>query len=215
MEVFQRYVNGRFGVNDYIICKNSDISLETETKTKKIAYGIKDENGKFHPENIIAYTKNGVKKAVKGVAEKVKKVQLQVADKIKKTVQVKQSFFAGMNTSKSDKIAQIRENIDLEGLIKMHTVLKHGNYVYLLDTGFKTICECLKQDKVFKIGGEFVDASRVHEAMMSLDCNAFEGVMLAVDKKITNGEAIHNLKSYLITSFYNSATNVNLIRQNC
>jgi hypothetical protein len=221
VEVYQRYESGRFRVNDYVLTQNPEKTLEMQPEIKNvrnIAYGEKDENGKFRPLNIVTYVKDGIKKiakatgkATQAISEKVK----NIPQKIKKTVLPKQSFFVGMNISFKEKCELIRKNVQLDGSLKLYTeVLKNPEKITLVNTAFSTMCECLKQNKDFKICGNSVTANEVQEIFLTMDWETFETAISTVYEKICDGEQIRNLKYYLISTLYNTAKSFELSRLN-
>jgi uncharacterized protein (DUF1697 family) len=215
IEVFQRHENGRFSVNDYIITETPDTSEKKAVAEKKIAYGTKDEKGKFHPENIVAYAKENVKKIAKNVKKAVEEKVKNRPNKTKKTVQHKQPFFIGVNSETNEKIEIIRKNIDLNGLTKLYKTLNYNESIKLMNTAFSVMCESIKKQSNFKICGKIVEKNSVHNAIMNIDYNAFEEAVGSVREKINNGEEIRNIKGYLLSAIYNAYENVMFTQKVC
>jgi hypothetical protein len=214
VEVFQRYENGKLGVNDYILTKNPEKSVENEDIQKgkrTIAYGEKDEKGKFHPVNIVTYVCDGVKKVVEKAKNFVTKTIEKISQKTKKTVTPKQPFSL---TKNSDLVSQIRQNTDVDGLVRFYQKLDYTDKVELARTAFSTMCECIEQNKKQKVCGKYVSAEEIKTAFLKVDWTIFDNVISKVYNQIKLGEEeIMNLKGYFIAAIYNTAMNCDFLRK--
>ena len=93
----------------------------------------------------------------------------------------------------------VKENIDLEYLVASQNIDSDKRRVYEL---YDLICDTLcTKKKNIRIGGEDKPANLVKSVFLKLTSDHIENVMECLDKTCTS---IGNMKSYLLTSLYNS-----------